>query len=104
MIRANYRSAPSVSVEGPSSYIRLAESVSFLNKGRLKEVLDQVPEGGLVIIDGARTTFIDSDIVEAIRDFEFLARARGITVELKRLPMTANYVVKRGAAAPAAKG
>ncbi len=100
VIRANYRSAVFVSIDGTNHYIRLAESVTFLNKGRLKAALEAVPAGGRVIVDGARTTFVDADIIDTLRDYEDLARAREVRVELRRLPVVIGRVVRREAPGP----
>jgi MFS superfamily sulfate permease-like transporter len=69
--------------------VRFTQSVSFLNKGRLKQVLEEVPAGGRLILDGTRAHFIDNDILEELRDFQGLARAREIIVELKLPPIAA---------------
>jgi MFS superfamily sulfate permease-like transporter len=89
VIRSNYRSALVVSSEGDCRYVRFTQSVSFLNKGRLKQVLEEVPAGGRLILDGTRAHFIDNDILEELRDFQGLARAREIIVELKLPPIAA---------------
>lgn len=63
--------------------IELANQVSFLNRAALLRALDEVPEGGHVMIDAADTDYIDSDVLALIHDYERqTAPARGVTVSL----------------------
>ncbi len=55
--------------EGDVIKIRLAEEVSFLNKGSIRETLDHIPENSTVIIDASHTEYIDFDVLELIREF-----------------------------------
>ena len=55
--------------EGDVIKIRLAEEVSFLNKGSIRETLDHLPENSTVIIDASHTEYIDFDVLELIREF-----------------------------------
>lgn len=49
--------------------MRLSEEVSFLNKASIKLTLDELPENTKVIIDAAKTHYIDFDVLEVIKDF-----------------------------------
>lgn len=66
-------------------HIVLAEEVSFFNKAKLIEVLDTIPVNSKVIIDGSKSKFIDHDIIEAIKNFEFNAKTKNITIEKNNL-------------------
>jgi SulP family sulfate permease len=61
--------------------IRLAEEVSFLNKGRILEQLALVPAHSRVVIDASQSKVIDFDVREILREFRTAAPARGIAVE-----------------------
>ncbi len=55
--------------DGDIIKIRLAEEVSFLNKGSIRETLDHLPENSKVIIDASNTEYIDFDVLELIKEF-----------------------------------
>ena len=61
--------------------IRLAEEVTFLNRGAIVKSLSQIPDGAHVVIDVRGTVFIDQDVQEVIDDFQASSEARSITVE-----------------------
>jgi hypothetical protein len=50
----------------------------------LRRTFREIPNNSYVIIDGARSTFIDTDILEAIEDFQKGALNRNIVVEIKQ--------------------
>ncbi len=64
-------------------YIKLNTNVTFLNKVKLKDALDKIPEYSVLTIDGSESNFIDYDILEIISEFENKARDRHIEVNLK---------------------
>lgn len=84
VLRTNYHTGIIVTKDGINRHIRFGTSVSFLNKGRLKEIFEDVPEGGTVIIDCTQSHFVDDDILDVITDFETLAHDRRIAVEICR--------------------
>lgn len=63
-------------------YIKLNSNVTFLNKVKLKDALDKIPEDSILTIDGSECNFIDYDILEIISEFENKARDRDIEVHL----------------------
>ena len=63
--------------------IKLHSNVSFLNKVKLKEALDKIPEYSVLTIDGSESRFIDFDILEIISEFETKAHDRHIEVHLQ---------------------
>jgi len=73
--------------ESPEYVITLAEEVSFLNKGRILEQLQMVPDGSHVVIDGTRSKVIDFDVREILRDFQFGAPVRGIRAEFRGIAL-----------------
>lgn len=65
--------------------IVLAQQVTFLNKASIRQVLNAIPDGSMVNIDATASTFVHSDVVEIIDDFEISAVARDIEVVVKGL-------------------
>jgi carbonic anhydrase len=62
--------------------LRLSEEVTFLNKASIQAMLDDVPDGSHVIIDGSHSVHIDHDVLEIIHDFKAHgAPSRNVTVE-----------------------
>lgn len=62
--------------------IKLNSNVTFLNKVKLKKVLDDIPEYSVLTIDGSDCNFIDYDILEIISEFNNKARDRHIELHL----------------------
>ena len=65
--------------EGDVINIRLSEEVSFLNKAAIRETLDHLPLDSTVVIDASKTTYIDFDVLELIKEF------RDIKAPLKKI-------------------
>jgi MFS superfamily sulfate permease-like transporter len=63
--------------------IKLAQEVSFLNKGAIIEMLKNLPNDSSVIIDATDSKVIDYDIYEIIKDFKANAKTRNINLQLK---------------------
>jgi MFS superfamily sulfate permease-like transporter len=84
IVLGHYSSAIVVTDDGRYRMIRFVSSVSFLHKARLKAAFEGAPAGGHVILDGTRARSIDADIVDAIADFEKLAKERGIELSIQR--------------------
>jgi MFS superfamily sulfate permease-like transporter len=55
--------------DGDLIRIKLAEEVSYLNKGAIKKTLDSLKPNSNVIIDAGSTEYIDYDVLQVIRDF-----------------------------------
>lgn len=62
--------------------IRLHANVTFLNKRKLRETLDKIPEYSVLTIDGSMCEFVDYDVLEIISEFDNKARDRHIEVHL----------------------
>lgn len=62
--------------------IKLNSNVTFLNKVKLKKVLDEIPAYSQLTIDGSGCNFIDYDILEIISEFEHKAKDRHIELHL----------------------
>ena len=62
--------------------MRLAEEVTFINKGAILKELDQLPENAYLELDVRNTRYLDNDIVEILQDFSLKARNRNINVKI----------------------
>ncbi len=73
ILRSNYRRPIRQIVEkhlaGDVLRIQLANQVSFLNKASLQRCLDDVPNGGRVVVDASHTDYMDPDVVDLLEDF-----------------------------------
>lgn len=87
IIRNNFKTEYHISKtqhQGIEMYlIKLNSNVTFLNKVKLKQALDVVPEYSILTIDGSESHFIDYDILEIISEYENKARDRHIELHLK---------------------
>ncbi|MFN5168394.1 MAG: SulP family inorganic anion transporter [Cyclobacteriaceae bacterium] len=84
VLKTNFHSAV-VLVNDENQYLlKFTRDVSFLNKAALRRALEKIPDNARIIIDGSRSHFIDSDVVETIQDFMKTAETKNIEVELKR--------------------
>lgn len=81
-IRDNYQTAIQVEETDDTLTIRLAKDISFIHKAELSTVLENIPEGKKIIIDGAQAEFIDIDIREIIHDFHVNADEKGIALQV----------------------
>jgi carbonic anhydrase len=71
--------------EGEEHVVKLSEEVSFLNKGSILQLLNQMPANSKVIIDGSNSKAIHYDVLEIIQNFKIHAKTMGIEVETKGL-------------------
>lgn len=62
--------------------LHLNSNVTFLNKVKLKAMLEQIPDYAILTIDGTDVNFIDHDVLEIISEFESQAKRRHIEVQL----------------------
>lgn len=87
ILRNNFRNAffakKSEGNDGNHFTITLAEEVSFLNKGSILKMLDDIPNNSSVLIDGTQSAFIDYDVLELVSNFIETAPRRNITVEVR---------------------
>jgi len=65
---------------------RLAINVSFINKKRLKDELEKIPDYAIVDIDGSDSVYIDYDVLEVISEFKVKAKHKHIELLLKGIP------------------
>ena len=70
--------------DGDKYLIRFSREVSFLNKAKLVDYLERVPDNSAVLIDPLRCEFMDRDIIDSINDFIETSQAKGIRVYIMR--------------------
>jgi len=63
--------------------IKLHSNVTFLNKVKLRNALDKIPEYSILTIDGCDCNFIDYDILEIISEYANKAHDRHIELRLE---------------------
>jgi MFS superfamily sulfate permease-like transporter len=80
--KAEYKISKTIRNGIETEYIKLNSNVTFLNKVRLRKVLDEVPEYSVLTIDGSECNFIDYDILEIISEYHNKARDRHIELHL----------------------
>ena len=68
--------------------ITLSEETSFLNKGSIRQMLQQVPENAKVVIDCTKSKSVHYDVIEIIQNFQQRAKTTGIAVEVKGLNLS----------------
>ena len=62
--------------------IRMAEEVTFINKGAILNELNSIPEGTSLEIDVRSTRYLDNDIIEILEDFIERAKLDAIHITL----------------------
>jgi MFS superfamily sulfate permease-like transporter len=86
ILRNNFRNSHqhiTNSEEKDTHIIELAQEVSFLNKGSIIQILKNIPNNSKVTIDGSKSTSIDFDIIEIIKDFKISSRSKNISLTTK---------------------
>lgn len=97
LIKHTYRAGYTIkeTTEGHTRHfiIELALNVSFLNKKRILDMLDKIPEYSMVEIVGSDSVYIDNDILEIFSDFKSKARQKHIQLTLKNIPEVETIVL-----------
>lgn len=81
--KAEYKITEKKQHETEIYLIKLNSNVTFLNKVKLKEALDKIPEYSVLTIDGSECNFIDYDILEIISEYSYKAHDRHIELHCK---------------------
>jgi MFS superfamily sulfate permease-like transporter len=85
IIKSNFHSGITLTRDKNNYLIRFRKDATFLNKIRLRTLLDQIEPQSFVVIDGSRAEFMDRDILDCIADFGETARFREISVTLRNV-------------------
>lgn len=90
LIKHTYRAGFTVKekMEGhiPHFTIDLALNVSFLNKKRIADLLDKMPDYSIVEIIGTDSVYIDHDILEIFQQYKSKAHTKHIQLIMKDIP------------------
>jgi MFS superfamily sulfate permease-like transporter len=70
----------------PHYLFHLAINVSFINKKKLKDELEKIPDFSVVHIEGAHSVYIDYDVIELINEFKAKAHHKHIELKLSGIP------------------
>jgi len=82
VIRANTIHSIVVVRNNKDYLIRFLKDVSFLKKPVMKKILDEIPNGSSLIIDGSNPVEIDQDIIVLIEEFLEVCKERNIDCEI----------------------
>ncbi|PKL74924.1 MAG: hypothetical protein CVV27_18025 [Candidatus Melainabacteria bacterium HGW-Melainabacteria-1] len=74
--------------EGNTCRLVFGENLTFLNKARIMDLLDAIPDGTQVCLDTSRCKYIDHDVLEAIQEFRIQALDRDILILAENRPQT----------------
>ncbi len=74
--------------------VNFSEEVSFLNRGKIMEILGSFPPDSKVVVNASRSRNIHYDVLEIIRDFQISAKARNIKVEVVGSLLTINLTLE----------
>ena len=67
-------------------HFNLAINVSFINKKKIKDVLEKIPDYSVVHINGSHSVYIDYDVIEIINEFKAKAHHKHIELHLSGIP------------------
>jgi carbonic anhydrase len=84
ILRRNYKRnfILNKSEDGKNYTLTLSENVSYLNKGSISSILDNLPEGIKLTIVLSKSKYIDYDVLEFLEEFEnYTAKRKQITLE-----------------------
>jgi MFS superfamily sulfate permease-like transporter len=76
--------------------IELALNVSFLNKKRIMDMLDKIPEYSEVEITGSHSVYIDNDVLEILQSYKLKAHHRHIRLALIDIPQVQTIELLHG--------
>lgn len=91
ILRKNYRNnyvQEKTIVDGKTHFqVQLSEEVTFLNKGSVLDLLENIPRNSRITIDGSNCKAIDYDVLELIQEFvTHGSKERNIDVETINIP------------------
>lgn len=87
-VRAEYNVKKTRSGESEVYDIRLHSNVTFLNKIKLKRLLDNIPDYSIVRVNGVHSHYIDHDVLELFAEYRVRAHDRHIELALLGVEQT----------------
>jgi carbonic anhydrase len=86
-LRNNFQKNKVSNEDGEALEIILSEEVTFLNKGSIIELIQNVPNNSTLIIDGSKSKAIDYDVLELIQEFKMHgAKTKNIILKTINIP------------------
>ncbi len=61
-------------------FVKFSQQITFINKGKIAQLLHKIPKGSKIFLDAGQTHFMDKDIVELINEFKKSAKYNNIEV------------------------
>ena len=86
VFKANYQAPFTVTRKKGEALIRFNKDVSFINKAKITNTLENLENGTVVIIDGGNAQFIDHDILEELKEFEIESENNDMQVKFINIP------------------
>ncbi|MBI2259927.1 MAG: SulP family inorganic anion transporter [Flavobacteriia bacterium] len=87
ILRRNYKNNYVLKTDENEICIQLSEEVTYLNKGSIKEELNNIKNNSKLYIDGSKCHEIDFDVLELIQEFiEYKAKVKNIEVKTINVP------------------
>jgi MFS superfamily sulfate permease-like transporter len=83
VIRTNHQLAVTLVHLDNYYLLRFTKDMTFINKSELKAKLCRIPNDTVLLIDGSKARFIDTDIYDTIAEFAQSATFRNIDIEYK---------------------
>lgn len=84
VLRTNYQESISLTQHNNNYLLRFNKDIFFLNKPELRNKLDKIPDGAVVLIDATRAGFIDHDVLESLEDFIESGESREMDIEIRK--------------------
>ncbi|HWY37550.1 MAG TPA: SulP family inorganic anion transporter [Bacteroidia bacterium] len=90
ILRNNYKTPYKLfeeEIEGRRHFfIKLSPQITFINKGKIVQLLHKLPDGCKVYLDGGNTHFIDKDVIEMISEFKRSCVYKNIEIDAEGIP------------------
>ncbi|GAA4311035.1 SulP family inorganic anion transporter [Pontixanthobacter gangjinensis] len=67
---------------GKTIKMKLAEEVTFINKGAILKELNKLEDNSYLIMDVTNTKYLDSDIIDILDDFKIKAEEKNIDIKI----------------------
>ncbi|HXB41171.1 MAG TPA: SulP family inorganic anion transporter [Bacteroidia bacterium] len=84
ILRNNYKTPYKLfeeEIEGRKHFfVKFSQQLTFINKGKIMQLLHRIPNGSKIFLDAGQTNFIDKDIIELMNEFKKSTKYNNIEV------------------------
>lgn len=94
VIKTNVHKSIVLVSEGDLYLIKFYKDVSFVHKSTLLNMLNSIPDGASVLIDGSSSVFVDSDIEDLIEDYKKRAESCNTRITFKKSSLALSLMFK----------